>query len=183
MSSIFVVKATLYGSGVSLFEHELAHAAPMYQFKRFIQTIRSELLEDNITTSTDAAPAEHNPLTTAVTDDEWNEVAELIQFLKIPFEMTRRLEGSNNVSEFGSLWQSLTNLQHLWLSYQSASEQPHTSEYLSSAISFGFEKFNTYSKSLVMEHDPSFYVVATALHPKMRFTWFKTHWKYFPLHV
>jgi hypothetical protein len=74
----------------------------------------------------------------------------------------------------------LTNLQHLWLSYQAASKQPRTSEYFSSAVRFGFEKLNTYFERLVMEPDPSFYVVATALHPKLRLTWFKTHWKDFP---
>jgi hypothetical protein len=28
-----------------------------------------------------------------------------------------------------------------------------------------------------METNISLYTVAVALHPKLRFTWFKTHWK------
>jgi hypothetical protein len=47
-------------------------------------------------------------------------------------------------------------------------------------VSFGFEQLNTYFERLVMKPHPSFYVVATALHPKLRLTWFKTRWKDFP---
>jgi hypothetical protein len=81
--------------------------------KRFIRKMRCKHLEDNITTSTDDALADYDPLTDAVTDEEWDEVAELAQFLEIPFEMTRCFEGSNIVSGFGLLWQSFTNLQYL----------------------------------------------------------------------
>lgn len=42
------------------------------------------------------------------------------------------------------------------------------------------EKLNTYFSRLVLEPDPSFYVIATALHPRLRLPWFKTRWKDFP---
>jgi hypothetical protein len=31
-----------------------------------------------------------------------------------------------------------------------------------------------------MQPNISFYAIATALHPKLRLTWFKAHWKNFP---
>ncbi|CAE7020025.1 hypothetical protein HRS9139_02657 [Pyrenophora teres f. teres] len=63
----------------------------------------------------------YNPLTDALTEEEWEAVQQLVDFLVLPVEMTKRLEGSNSVSGFGSLWQTLTNLQTLWNHYTTES--------------------------------------------------------------
>ena len=242
-----VVKATIYGSGISKFEEELSQAAPMDQFqlfrrygvvgklhnfvnavcashrrrelflatqkdimdedslfeqctlqlrqdggvrwhsvylmmlrclelrepiKRFIRRLRAESSEDR-------SEANYDPLTDGLTEDEWDEVSELVNFLQAPFEMTRRLEGSNSVSGFGSLWQTLVNLQVLWRHYRSSYDYG-SSPYFQSAVSFGLEKLNTYFERLVLDPTPSFYAIATALHPGLRLVWFKGAWKDFP---
>ncbi|KAF1934472.1 hypothetical protein EJ02DRAFT_429376 [Clathrospora elynae] len=59
---------------------------------------------------------DYSVLTDALTDDKWDKATELANFLKALYEMTRRLEGNNSsTGGFGSLWQTLTNLQtFLW---------------------------------------------------------------------
>jgi hypothetical protein len=86
----------------------------------------------------------------------------------------------NSVSGFGSLWQILTNLQALWALYSTASKHTNNSKFFSSALAYGKEKLDTYFALILMQPDVSFYAVATALHPKLRLAWFKTHWKNFP---
>ena len=98
----------------------------------------------------------------------------------VPFEMTRRLEGSNSAFGFGSLRQTLVNLQALWRHYRSSCDYG-SSPYFQSAVSFGLEKLNTYFERLVLDPTPSFYAIATALHPALRLVWFKGAWKDFPL--
>jgi hypothetical protein len=246
-----VVKATIYGDGVSKWEQRLAEATPMDQFKlfreigvvgklhnfvnsvcashkrrelfnliqkehqseqsvyafstlqlrqdggvrwhsvylmllrclelrepikRFIRRLRNP---DDTPKTTASATDKYDPLADSLTDDEWDEVKELVNFLEAPYEMTKRLEGNNSASGFGSLWQTLTNLQALWALYSTSSE-PTNTKYFNSAVSFGHQKLSTYFSKLLMEPDISFYAIATALHPKLRLTWFKTHWKNFP---
>jgi hypothetical protein len=65
--------------------------------KRFIRMLRT--IDDD--------DSKYDPLTDSLSDDEWDEVIELVDFLQAPFEMCRRLEGDNSASEFGSLWQTL----------------------------------------------------------------------------
>jgi hypothetical protein len=47
--------------------------------------------------------SEFDPHTDALTELEWDEVEELVEFLQPAYEMTKRLEGDNCVSGFGSL--------------------------------------------------------------------------------
>jgi hypothetical protein len=142
--------------------------------KLFIRKLRNDeqLEQDDLN---------YGPLTDAITDDEWDEVAELVDFLEVPYEMTRRLEGNNsNPGGYGSLWQTLTNLQILWVVYSEASERLHSSKFFQTATLLGLEKLNTYFDKLIMEPDVSYYAVATSLHPRLRLIWFKTHWRHFP---
>jgi hypothetical protein len=67
----------------------------------------------------------------------------------------------------------------LWALYSTANERTTNSEYFSSAVAYGKEKLDTYFDLILMQPDISFYAIATALHPKLRLTWFKTHWKNF----
>jgi hypothetical protein len=172
-----VVKATIYGDGVSKWEQELAAAVPKEQFKfyrrlgvvgrlhNFVNAVcashkRRELfnsiskevnnellytfntlelrqdggvqwnsvylmllrcleLKDAITRFIRHLKRDKNtsgddyycPLTDGLSDDDWDDVKELVDFLQAPYEMTKRLEGNNCASGFGSLWQTLPNLQ------------------------------------------------------------------------
>jgi uncharacterized protein YecA (UPF0149 family) len=47
--------------------------------------------------------SEYDPQTDALTEDEWDEVEELVDFLQPAYKMTKRLEGDNSVSGFRSL--------------------------------------------------------------------------------
>jgi len=90
-----------------------------------------------------------------------------------------RLEGNNGGNSQGSLWQTLLNLQVLWVHFEEAKLSDH-SEYMDAAIALGFEKLNTYFTLLVHTPDVSYYTIATALNPALRLNWFQTQWKHYP---
>jgi hypothetical protein len=46
---------------------------------------------------------ECNPLTDKLSSEEWEGIQQLASFLQAPVEVTKRLEGNNNASGFGSL--------------------------------------------------------------------------------
>jgi hypothetical protein len=123
---------------------------------RFIRQLRGhEASRDDL---------DYGPLEDTITPEEWDDVKDLVDFLEAPYQMTKRLEGNNSGNGFGSLWQTLPNLQALWVHFEEAKEQPH-SEYMASAIALGAEKLNTYFTTLVHEPDVSYYLIATALNP------------------
>lgn len=253
-----IVKATLYGEGVSKFEEDLAAAAPMEQFilyrkhgvvgklHNFVRAVcashkrremfqsvfddlgtedptwrfvRLQLLQDGgvrwhsvyvmllrcqelrepirafqrkyrlavksdkeFDDDDDSAGSPYNPVLDSLSDDDWLEVNELINFLKVPYDLCKALEGSNNVSGFGSLWQTIVNLQALWKHYNDAVERldQNDDSYFASAVRFGLEKLNSYWQKLVIDPNTSYYTVATALHPRLRLNWFKSSWKQWP---
>jgi hypothetical protein len=121
-----------------------------------------------------------DPHTDALTELEWDEVKELVEFLQPAYEMIKRLEGDNCVSGFESLWQTLPNLQALWCHYNDASNRTNESKYFETAVAFGKAKLDHYFDTLLMKPDVSFYAIATVLNPKLRVAWFKTQWKRFP---
>jgi len=246
-----VVKATLYGKGVSRFEAALAAASPGEQYElfrshrvvgklhNFVNAVcashkRRELflslqkdprdddddalytystlqlrqdrgvrwhsvyymllrcleLRNSITRFTtrlqqqasQRVDDEYNPLTDELSSEEWEGVQQLVDFLQAAVEMTKRLEGNNSASGYGSLWQTLPSLQALWRLYDDTrrsfnSDDNNNSEYFVAAIKHGFEKLNSYFEKLIIEPETSYYVVATALHPALRLAWFQTHWK------
>ena len=90
--------------------------------------------------------AHYNPMLDALTDDEWLEVINLIDFLKIPYDLTEALEGNNSNSGFGSLWQTIINLQTLWQHYDTAGDtfDNNDTSYLNSAINYGLAKLDIY---------------------------------------
>lgn len=51
---------------------------------------------------------------------------------------------------------------------------------MSSAISLGYKKLNSYFIRLLMAPDVSYYAVATMLHPRLRYNWFQMQWKHHP---
>jgi hypothetical protein len=67
----------------------------------------------------------------------------------------------------------------LWALYSTANERTNSSKYFSSAAAYGKETLDTYFDLILMQPNVSFYAIATTLHPKLRLTWFKTHWKNF----
>ena len=253
-----IVKATLYGAGVSDFEQQLARAAPMEQFKLFrrhgvvgklhnfvravcashkrrelfLSTfndlgeedpvwrfVKLQLLQDGgvrwhsvyimllrcqelrepiksfqrkyrqqvkndkeFDTEDDSEGQYYNPICDYLSDDDWLEVDELINFLRVPYDLCKALEGNNSVSGFGSLWQTIINLQALWQHYETAASRfdDNDDSYFASAVKFGLEKLNTYWEKLIIEPKYSYYTIATALHPRLRLNWFKSAWRDYP---
>lgn len=247
-----VVKAAIYGSGVSKFEADLQKAAPKDQFELFRKhgvvgklhnfvngvlrsTKRRELFHSvqlNLALENDELynygtlnlradggirwhsvylmllrclelklpiqrfvrnlrgydiPVDipdYSPLTDALSDDEWIEVEQLVDFLRIFYEMTKRLEGNQSgISGFGSLWQTLPNLQTIHRVFEMHEAElkhlPDTS-YIKNAVKFGQEKLNKYWGKLILDVTTSPYCVATAMNPGLRLQWFKQHWSHFP---
>lgn len=89
----------------------------------------------------------YDPLIDIITDDEWAEIERLSSFLIHFYEMTRRLEGNQSKSTFGSLWQTSTNLQHLddvlcEMIKETANDLKDS--YLRSAVRFGLKTRTTY---------------------------------------
>jgi hypothetical protein len=124
--------------------------------------------------------SEYDPQTDALTEDEWDEVEELVNFLQPAYKMTKRLEGDNSISGFGSLWQTLPNLQALWAHYDDANNRTNKSKYFATAVAFGKAKLDHHFDTLLLKPDISLYAIATALNPKLQVAWFKTQWKRFP---
>jgi hypothetical protein len=234
-----VVKATIYGKGVSEWEEQLAEAAPRDQFhlwrnlgvvgrlhnfvnavcashkrRELFSTVQSEVNNELLYSfntlelrqdggvrwnsvylmllrcyelrqyinrfirrlaSYEAADddLDYSPLTDTITEDDWDDVKALVDFLEAPYQMTKRLEGNNSGNGFGSLWQTLPNLQALWVHFEEACEQEN-SEFMANAIALGFEKLNTYFSTLIHEPDVSYYTIATALNPALRLNWIQT---------
>jgi hypothetical protein len=144
---------------------------PITRFMTRLQQQPSQRLDD-----------EYNPLTDELSSEEWEGVQQLVDFLQAPVEMTKRLEGNNSASGFGSLWQTLTNLQALWKLYSSTKAgfddlDNSNSDYFIAAVKHGLEKLSSYFERLIIEPEVSYYVVATTLHPALRLAWFQTHWK------
>lgn len=117
-----------------------------------------------------------------ISEDDWEEVTQLIDFLQGPYELTKRLEGNSSQSGFGSLWQTIPNLQALWGLYQNkqADLEYAPDSYLKKGLKYGLTKLDVYWARLVTEPDVSYYCIATMLHPKLRQQWFKTWWSHFP---
>jgi hypothetical protein len=215
-----VVKATIYGKGVSDWEDQLAEAAPRKQFElwrclgvveklhnfvnavcashkrrelfHLVQSVvNTELLHSSSTLelrqnggvrwnsvylmllrcyklcehinrfirqlrghNASLDNLDYGPLKDTITEEEWDDVKDLVDFLQAPYKMTKRLEGNNSGNGFGSLWQTLPNLQALWVHFEEAGERPH-SEYMASTIALSAEKLNTYFTKLVHKPDVS----------------------------
>jgi hypothetical protein len=88
----------------------------------------------------------YDPICNHLSDDDWLEVNKLINFLKVPYDLCKALEGNNSVSGFGSLWQTIINLQALWQHYEAAASRfdDKDDSYFASAVKFSLEKLNTY---------------------------------------
>jgi hypothetical protein len=61
--------------------------------KRFIRHLRYEQPDE----------LDYSPITDALSNNDWDDVTELVNFLQAPYELTKRLEGSTSVSSFRSL--------------------------------------------------------------------------------
>ena len=117
--------------------------------------------------------SKYDPQTDALTEDKWDKVEELVDFLQPAYKMTKRLEGDNSVSGFGSLWQTLPNLQALWAHYDDANNRTNKLKYFATTVAFSNAKLNHYFDTLLLQPDVSLYAIATALNPKLQVVWFK----------
>jgi hypothetical protein len=55
--------------------------------KRFNRRLRDDARDDDV---------DYSPLTDQLSEDDWDDVKELVDFLQAPYEMTKRLEGNNS---------------------------------------------------------------------------------------
>jgi hypothetical protein len=147
------------------------------ELKDAIRCFQRQLRSDDLSNNS----ATYSALKDHISDDDWDEVEEPIEFLQLPYELTKRLEGNNSQSGFGSLWQTIPNLQTLWRLYNdTANELRHQPDsYFKKAVAFGLTKLDVYWKKLIADPPISYYCVATILHPRLRQQWFKPHWKGF----
>lgn len=58
-------------------------------------------------------PLPYDPLTDTIPEEDWEEIERLTNFLVSLYEVTRLLMGKMSESGFASLWQTITNVQHL----------------------------------------------------------------------
>jgi hypothetical protein len=123
----------------------------------------------------------YDPLRDGLTDDEWDELTEIVDYLEMFYEMTLRLEGNASKGRYGSLWQTIINLQLLEEQLRERADQYlHRDEgdsYLKSCVAFAQAKLTTYWEKLVVNREISYCCVATILHPQLRLSWFKDHWR------
>jgi hypothetical protein len=97
------------------------------EFRELIKRFIRKLWPDNDDSSNTNASVtnKYDPMANKLTDEEWDEVDELVDFLQALNEMTKRLEGNLSSSGFGSIWQTLINLQALGAMYTNQIERPH----------------------------------------------------------
>lgn len=113
--------------------------------------------------------------------DEWEQVHRILRVLKPFIEMTLWVEGNTNDGGFGSLWQQLPDLQHLWRHLHKVTDElDGTDVWLENAVKFGISKLTTYFVKIVVEPAVSTPCVATVLAPRCRLLWFKDHWRKHP---
>ena len=146
--------------------------------KSFQRKHRQQVKNDKEFVSEDDGEGQHyNPLFDTLSNNNWIEVDELIDFVRVPYDLCKALEG-NNVSGFGSLWQTVINLQALWQYYSedASSFDDNDDSYFASALKFGLEKLNTYWKKLIIKPRYSYYTIVTALRPRLCLSWFKSAW-------
>jgi hypothetical protein len=144
---------------------------PKEHINRFIRRHSSHEASDN--------NLNYSSLTNAITEDAWDDIKALLNFLEAPYQMTKRLEGNNSSNGFGSLWQTLPNLQALWVHFEEARKQEN-SEFMANAVTLGFKKLNTYFITLIYEPDISYYTITTALNSALSLNWFLAQWKHYP---
>ena len=147
-----------------------------------IRAYQRQVRDTNTHQASEIDKAAAEALDDRITEDDWDEVNGLVDFLQEPYQLTKRLEGSNSQSGYGSLWQTIPNLQVLWSLYNEKSieleERP--ASFLKQGVQFGLTKLDGYWKKLVNDPDVSYYCIATMLHPRLRQHWFKDKWSHFP---
>ena len=132
-------------------------------------------------TRADAYLFGNTALSEKITDDDWEEAQLLANFLQVFYEMTKRVEGG---SAQGSLWMTITNLQHLYAELSKLKEilqYEDDTHYLKNGVLYGIEKLGTYWEKLIIKPEVSYYAVATILNPQLRLLWFKDKWRRHPI--
>ncbi|EKG09199.1 HAT domain-containing protein [Macrophomina phaseolina MS6] len=122
--------------------------------------------------------SEYNVADDMLSEEEWDEITQLKELLKPFKQTTMRLEGSGSNGAFGSLWESLVCMEAMLSALEDKKKQlslqPNT--HLKACVNLAWKKINTYYKR--SDKTPA-YRVAVALHPCLRFAWFRKHWKDF----
>ena len=119
-----------------------------------------------------------------LTTDDWKEVERLCELLE-PFQrMTLQTEGNSERAgfegQYGSLHETITALNYLDIKLTAAadaSKDRSEDSFYKNAILLGQQKLNKYWDKIILEDSPSYYAVATILHPEKRLRWLQYHWR------
>ena len=78
----------------------------------------------------------YDPITDGLTSEEWFEVETLKYFYVKPYELTKALEGSNSKGGYGSLSQTIVNLQTFWEHCNDHAESFEPDSFMCNAIKY-----------------------------------------------
>ena len=78
---------------------------------KFVKACRHKDRDDDSKESD--ATATYCPLKDHFSDDDWDKVNVIANFLRVPFQLTKAVEGNNSNNSFSSLWQTIVDLQTL----------------------------------------------------------------------
>lgn len=113
-----------------------------------------------------------------LSDEDWQEICELKDVLAPFKDASKRLEGAGDGGSFGTLWEALVCLEMILSSLEVKKEElgPHSTPHLKACVNMAWKKIDDYYRR--SDSTPA-YRLAVALHPCLRFHWFKKHWKNF----
>jgi hypothetical protein len=97
--------------------------------------------------------------------------------------MTKLIEGGRDGYQYGSLWQTIVTLNFLdqqFREQEAEVKKENQDSFFYNCIKYGREKLDWYWGKLILEDSPSYYAVATMLHPSFRLFWIQYKWKNFP---
>jgi hypothetical protein len=92
----------------------------------------------------DAKIVGNKALSTIITENEWDQIEQLKDFLEVFYQTTKRLEGNG---EYVSLWMTIVNMQLLYtelLKMRDQLDYEDEDHYLKNGVAYGIEKITTY---------------------------------------
>ncbi|EKG09639.1 transposase-like protein, partial [Macrophomina phaseolina MS6] len=113
-------------------------------------------------------------------DEDWDEVQQHKDVLAPFKEATKHLEGGGEDGSFGSVWEALVCLEMMLGTLGRKKEElgTHLTSYVKACVTLAWRKvYDYYNRS---DSTPAYHI-AVALHPCLRFQYFKKHWKEFKI--
>ena len=116
----------------------------------------------------------------ALTDDDWNQVEQLLDILRPFLAATKRMEGDANTQgvegSYGALWESITAIELLHQILQRTQQRLKNEDnsFLKSGVNMAIQKVNKYFDKM-MDESP-YYFTAVILHPSLKRAYFRDKW-------